>query len=215
MKSTLSYTILLVSLFFVSQTHLFSQKNNKPVKIGEQTWMSVNLNVSVFRNGDVIPEIQSDDDWKKAGEEGKPAWCYYKNDEKNGKKYGKLYNWYAVNDPRGLAPEGWHIPTNDEWMVLVNLFHGPTAAAYYLKSKKGWGKEAKADNSSKFSALPGGMRDDGKAEFLYIGSLGAFWTSTLDEDGMARFQSILDRLSYITSFSDPKDKGLSVRCIKD
>ena len=71
----------------------------KTVTIGEQTWMAENLNVSKFRNGDEIPEAKTNEEWIKAGNEGKPAWCYYENIPANGEKYGKLYNWYAVTDP--------------------------------------------------------------------------------------------------------------------
>lgn len=71
------------------------------VKIGDQIWMTRNLNVDKFCNGDPIPETKTNEEWIKAGENGKPAWCYYDNDPANGEKYGKLYNWYAVNDPRG------------------------------------------------------------------------------------------------------------------
>ncbi len=87
----------------------------KTVKIGDQVWMAENLGVSRYRNGDPIPEVQDPEKWKslKTG-----AWCYYKNDEEYGEIYGKLYNWHAVNDPRGLAPEGWHVPSDKEWMKL-------------------------------------------------------------------------------------------------
>lgn len=80
-----------------------------------RNWANTNLNVRYFRNGDEIPEVSSFSEWLKAGEERKPAWCHYNNDPANGKKYGKLYNWYAVNDPRGLAPIGWYIPSQDQW----------------------------------------------------------------------------------------------------
>ena len=93
----------------------------KSVKIGNQEWMSENLNVDHFRNGDIIPEVKSKEDWEEAGKNGQPAWCYYENDPKNGEKYGKFYNWYAVNDPRGLAPEGWHIPSDGEWTEMINF----------------------------------------------------------------------------------------------
>jgi uncharacterized protein (TIGR02145 family) len=95
--------------------HIDEQSGSKTVKIGAQTWMAENLNVDHYRNGDPIPEVQGKKEWSnlKSG-----AWCYYNNDSENGKKYGKLYNWYAVNDPRGLAPEGWHVPTEGEFETL-------------------------------------------------------------------------------------------------
>lgn len=90
------------------------------VTIGNQVWMTKNLNVDKFRNGDPIPEAKTDEEWIKAGENKQPAWCYYENDPANGEKYGKVFNWYAVNDPRGLAPEGWHDPTEEELQDLFN-----------------------------------------------------------------------------------------------
>jgi uncharacterized protein (TIGR02145 family) len=108
----------------------------KSVKIGTQTWMTENLNVSTFRNGDPIPEVKTNEEWKKAGENKQPAWCYYDNDPKNGAKYGKLYNWYAVNDPRGLAPAGWHIPTDEEWTTLGD--HLGDDDGKKMKSTSGW-----------------------------------------------------------------------------
>ena len=108
------------------------------VKIGNQEWMNRNLDVDRFRNRDLIPHIESDEEWKKAGQNEQPAWCYYDNDPENGKKYGKLYNWFAVNDPRGLAPEGFHVPTDDEWTILVEFLGGKDIAGHKMKSVDGW-----------------------------------------------------------------------------
>ena len=108
----------------------------KTVTIGTQVWMKENLNVSTFRNGDPIPEAKTDEEWERAGELEQPAWCYYDNDPKNGTKYGKLYNWYAVNDARGLAPSGYHVPTDEEW-EMINDFLGDDAGNK-MKSTSGW-----------------------------------------------------------------------------
>jgi uncharacterized protein (TIGR02145 family) len=99
-------------------------KNYKTIVIGSQIWMGENLNTVKFRNGDVIPEIKTEQEWENANIEGKPAWCYYRNDSKNGGKYGKLYNWHAVNDPRGLAPIGWHVPSDSDWSTLSENLGG-------------------------------------------------------------------------------------------
>ena len=88
------------------------------VKIGEQVWMSENLQTSTYRNGDPIQYANSNQEWLDFAYVGEGAWCYYENDDQNGMKYGKLYNWYAVNDSRGLAPKGYHIPSDAEWTVL-------------------------------------------------------------------------------------------------
>ena len=110
----------------------------KTVKIGGQVWMAENLNVSTFRNGDPIPQARTKEEWEKAGENKQAAWCYYDNNPANGKKYGKLYNHYATSDPRGLAPNGWHIPTDSEWKTLLNHLGGFLDAGKKMKSKSGW-----------------------------------------------------------------------------
>jgi len=110
----------------------------KTVTIGTQVWMKENLNVSTFRNGDPIPEAKTAEEWQAAGEAKQPAWCYYDNDPKNGAKYGKLYNWYAVNDVRGLAPVGWHIPADHEWNVIIDYLGGPMEAVVKIKNNVGW-----------------------------------------------------------------------------
>lgn len=112
------------SLGNVSSTNSIAKdadgKVYKSVIIGNQSWMAENLNTSKFRNGDPIPEVKTDEEWAKALKEGRPAWSYYDNDPKKGEIYGKLYNFYAVNDSRGLAPNGWHIPSDNEWTVLTD-----------------------------------------------------------------------------------------------
>jgi len=132
------------------------------VRIGNQEWMTRNLDVDRFRNGDLIPHIKSDEEWKKAGENGQPAWCYYDNDPENGKKYGKLYNWFTVNDPRGLAPEGWHITSQKDWTILVEFLGGYEIAGHKMKSVNDWEEEGydiiigHRYISSGLNILPGG-----------------------------------------------------------
>jgi len=103
----------------IVKTEIIAATKFPSVKIGNQKWMTENLNVEYFRNGDPVPEVKSDSDWKRVGEDKKPAWCYYDNDSANGGIYGRLYNWYAVIDPRGLAPEGWHVSSDEEWSNLI------------------------------------------------------------------------------------------------
>ena len=95
---------------------------NKSIQVGTQTWMAENLNVSTFRNGDVILQAQSDEAWQEAGFNKQAAWCYYNDRIEDSdievKTYGKLYNSFAINDPRGLAPEGWRLPSEADWKKL-------------------------------------------------------------------------------------------------
>ena len=122
-----------LSLFI---TVLIAQTNYaQTVTIGTQVWMTKNLNVDKFRNGDPIPEAKTYEEWTEATENREPAWCYYDNNPDNGDRYGKLYNWYAVHDPRGLAPEGWKIPSDDDWSRLTDFLGGKGVAGAKMKSK--------------------------------------------------------------------------------
>jgi uncharacterized protein (TIGR02145 family) len=184
------------------------------VKIGKQLWTTENLNVSKYRNGDEIPQVQNEAEWAtlKTG-----AWCYYENKDDNGTKYGKLYNWFAVNDPRGLAPEGFHIPSDKEWKTLTTNLGGDTAAG---GKKKETGtalsnsSNQNATNSIGFTALPGGYSDLGGA-FDGIGNDGYWWSSS--ENDMADAWSRILIYSNVTpkrsSFN--KKNGFSVRCLRD
>ena len=96
-------------------------KSYKTFQIGTQLWMAENLNVGVFRNGESIPFVKNEHDWYRVGKDKLPALCYYYNRPAYySEKFGTLYNWYAVVDNRGLAPEGWHIPSDEEWSILIN-----------------------------------------------------------------------------------------------
>ena len=113
-------------LFLASCQKELSYTSGVPgVKISNQLWTLKNLDEITYRNGDIIPHITDSVKWAGLTT---GAWCYYNNDPNNNSTYGKLYNWYAVNDPRGLAPEGWHIPSKDEWTSLINFLGGDAAA---------------------------------------------------------------------------------------
>jgi uncharacterized protein (TIGR02145 family) len=120
-------------LVFIAIVSLSSFGFAQSVTIGTQTWTTKNLDVATFRNGDAIPQAKTFKEWKDAGNNKQPAWCYYDDDAKNGTKYGTLYNWYAVNDARGLAPAGWHIPTDEEWTVLSTFLGGGDVAGKKMK----------------------------------------------------------------------------------
>jgi uncharacterized protein (TIGR02145 family) len=183
--------------------------NQNIVTIGDQLWMNVNK----FRNGDVIPEVKTAEEWKKAGDNKQPAWCYYDNNPVNGEKYGKLYNWYAVNDPRGLAPKGYHIPSDAEWTKLSDYLGGEDAAGIKMKSTSGWNRNGNGTNSSGFSGLPGGFRDD-NGTFNYIGEDGGWWSSTANYSN-AWYRYLNYDFGYVGSSSYNEARGLSVRCLRD
>ena len=207
---------IFASAFFISIFFGFSQNE---VKINNQIWMSSNLNLSRFRNGDTIFHAKTKKEWELASVKGIPAWCYYENDTLNGAKRGKLYNWHAVNDPRQLAPKGWHIPLEKEWKTLeINL--GENGGAK-LKAKTGW-NENNSDNSkvfdsekltSGFNSFQSGMRyEDG---FFMYKTNGYFWTKTEMDKNTAWLYYLDVKSNNVLKNYYNKGIGLSVRCIKD
>ena len=175
-----------------------------------QVWITKNLNADRFRNGDLIPQITNDSIWVNATY---PAWCWYNNDSTLENVYGKLYNWYAVNDSRGLAPQGWHIPNTSEWINYFACQGGDNIAGGRLKAISNlWASpNTGATNESGFTGLPGGLRETDGA-FGYLGNSGVFWSYGLNPD--ARRLSYYSGDIYYPWFCQ-KNSGFSVRCIKD
>jgi len=204
----------IATLFFIAIVSISSFGFAQTVTIGTQTWTTKNLDVATFRNGEAIPQAKTDEEWKAAGKNKQAAWCYYENNSENGTKYGKLYNWYAVNDARGLAPAGWHIPTVEEWTVLSTFLGGEDVAGEKMKSTSGWNDDGNGTNSSGFSGLPGGFRFS-NGSFGVVGILGYWWSASEYDGsdawnrGLANYDSVLYR-NY-----DGKYFGFSVRCVRD
>ena len=197
-----------------------STESGAVVTIGSQVWTSKNLDVATYRNGDVIPQVQEQSTWASL-ETG--AWCYYGNDASNGTKYGKLYNWYAVNDPRGLAPKGFHIPSDAEWTILTDYLGGTAAAGTKMKSSTGWYSNGNGTNSSGFAGFPGGVRfSDGS--FGGVGRFGYWWSATEDNSNFAWYRYLrfsngdVSRANYISkqsAFTGDLWNAFSVRCLGD
>lgn len=183
----------------------------KTVKIGNQTWMAENLNTEYFSNGDPIPYAESIEDWSEAAENSQPAWCYFDNDPENGKKYGRLYNWYAVNDSRGIAPSGWRVASDEDWDELAETLGGEEVGKK-IKSKQGWNDDGNGTDEVGFNALPGGLRDiDG--EFGYRGEACYFWTSTEYSEENAADRFLNHDEDEIDSYDLGKSSGYYIRCI--
>jgi uncharacterized protein (TIGR02145 family) len=187
----------------------------KTVYIGNQLWMAENLKTRHYRDGTAIPSAPlTSSEWLglKTG-----ALCYYDNDELTNKNiYGPLYNWYAVADERTLCPSGWHVPTNDEYLELRDYLGGLTIAGAKMKETVSglWSPpNTGADNSSGFTALPGGDRDEGA--FGSIGNGTGWWSSTaVDEENAWSHYLYYSSTSFFPS-PDEKVSGCSIRCIKD
>ena len=210
MKNKFLIPAILLLVFNFTNLTLSAQKT---VVIGAQTWTTKNLDVTKFRNGDKIPEAKTQKEFDTYGAAGEPAWCYLDFNKDNGKKYGKLYNWYAVNDSRGLAPSGYHIPSDIEWSTLVEFLGGLKVAGIKLKAAYGWRDSGNGTNSSGFSALPSAG---------YGNALAYFWTSTEREEmdvnvkfTHAWYYSLYFSSGLILPEVIQKFYGLAVRCVKN
>ena len=160
------------------------------VLIGTQTWNRKNLNVTTYRDGTPIPEVKDATAWASLTT---GAWCHYNNDPANDAIYGKLYNWYAVNNSRGLAPSGFHVPTNTELSAVSDM-----------------------KNPNGFAGLPGGQRLF-NGEFVQIGEVGKWWSSSLEQfdSNSALFRNLNYSNGSVGGFNDSKPYGSSVRCVSN
>lgn len=176
--------------------------------------MNKNLDVAFYRNGDPIPQVTNATAWAALGT---GAWCYYNNDSILGAKYGKLYNWYAVNDPRGLAPQGWHIPSDAEWTTLETTLGGSSVAGGKMKEAGtlNWlSPNTAGNNNSGFAGLPGGYRYD-NGPFLDVGNYGFWWSSTENGPTSAWARYLGYGFGNVNRATNFKPGGLSVRCLRD
>jgi uncharacterized protein (TIGR02145 family) len=212
-SALLSIVFLLITSSLIAQVTDKDGNSYGTVQIGTQIWTTSNLSVTHFRNGDVIPEAEDSTAWVQANANQAPAWCYYNSDPANGKTYGKLYNWYAVNDSRGLTPNGWHVPTDDEWTNLSTYLGGESVAGTKMKSKSGWKNNGNGTNEAGFAGLPSGYRYyDGS--FDYIKQRGGWWSSS-EYLTNVWFRYLSYGKGNIGWDVHTKDYGFSVRCLGD
>lgn len=188
----------------------------KTIQIGTQTWMAENLRVSKYRNGALIQNIQNDNQWATLTT---GAWCNYNNETKNDKEFGKMYNWFAAVDSRSICPIGWHMPSSAEWSILESFLGGVNIISPKLRETetKHWVNNDGATNSSGFTALPGGLRNNvGDGKFYDFGIAAPFWSSTSTAYGayIARITKT-NAIDVYQVFSISKTTGAYIRCIKD
>lgn len=239
--------LLIILLFFIQacEKDLTSPDENKTgtvedidghvyktIKIGTQWWMAENLKVTRYRNGDIIPNVIEDSLWRKLSY---GAFCAYDNEQMYVDTYGLLYNWYAISDNRGVAPDGWHVPTDEEWKQL-EIFLGMNRSEADAIGGRGSSSIAASKlagdaslwpdgeltfypefGASGFSALPGGFRTSGAAHFDAIGEFAFFWSSS-------EFSGYKEHVwrrhlnwnnSNISRDLSTKETAYSVRCVKD
>lgn len=193
------------------------------VKIGDQWWMAENLKVTHYRNGDSIPNVTDNTKWKNLT---MGAYCAYNNDTNNVATYGLLYNWYAVNDKRNLAPPGWHIPTDKEWKHLERYLGMAKSKAdssgwrgtdegSKLKATTGWSNNDNNTNAYGFTALPSGSRSYYGGSFSGLRQNGYWWSATESGWNWAWYRYLDNNSSGILRDYFYKQSGYSVRCVKD
>ncbi|NVN96269.1 MAG: fibrobacter succinogenes major paralogous domain-containing protein [Bacteroidetes bacterium] len=193
------------------------------IKIGTQVWMVENLKVTHYRNGDKISNVKNSTQWRKLTT---GAYCNYDNDPTNAVTYGRLYNWYAINDSRRIAPKGWHVSSDAEWNILEKYLDNSIDTTYIgwtgtdigNKLKEAgtshWFSGNSGTNSSNFTALPGGYRgSDGK--FAGIRSLGYWWTAIVYGVTYTWNRSLGYGSATVGKDDDEKAVGFSLRCLKD
>jgi len=202
----------------------------KTVKIGDQWWMAENLKVTRYPNGDAIPHVTDNTAWANLGDNNTDdAYCFYNNDESLG--YGALYTYAAAKD---ACPTGWHLPSDAEWTELENYlivngynYDGTTSGnkiGKSLASTSGWnssddvgavGNNQSSNNTTSFTALPGGGRHDGYGTFCSVGYLGYWWSSTEYSSSHAYYRYLYDYYAYVSRSNYGKSNGFSVRCLRD
>jgi uncharacterized protein (TIGR02145 family) len=185
------------------------------ITLGKQTWTAENLKVTRYNDGTPIPRVENGTSWDTLSV---GAYCWYGNDVKHKDSYGALYNWNVLNNSHSVCPAGWHIPTDDEWTILINFLGGQADAGKKLKAQTSWAfagaAQGNGTNESGFKALAGGCRyADGS--FASIEYFGCWWSSTSDisNNAWGRYLSYYDTNVYRQS--SEKKNGFSIRCIKD
>ncbi len=187
--------------------------NYSTIAVGNQVWMAENLRVTHYRNGDAIPNETNSTTWSGLTS---GAYCWYDNDPANKTTYGALYNWYTVDDSRGLCPYGWHVPTDTEWSTLTTYLGGVGVAGGKMKATSDlWtSPNLDATNISNFSGLPGGYRYN-SGTFDNIGSHGYWWSSSELSSSYARHRYLFYDYGGIYVGYNYRRSGLSVRCLRD
>lgn len=199
--------------FVLSECKDASGNYYSTVKIGNKIWMAENLKTKKYRTGDNVLNFSGNNDW---GFYTIGSFCVYGNSEPHLATYGLLYNWYAINDGRNIAPEGWHVATDAEWSDLMAVLGGTAFAGSKIKETRQsvWSAIEYATNTSGFSGLPGGMRQS-SGSFTGLNTNAAWWTSTENSGTYGWYWSVNNVSNLLTRDFFNKNTGFAIRCVKD
>ena len=178
------------------------------VQIGDQCWFAENLRTTIYLNGEAIPQNLSGGDWSSTTS---GAMAFYDNVSTS----SGLYNWYAVDDARGLCPSSWHVPTDAEWTIMTDHLGGESVAGGQMKMDYGWYGGGNGTNSSGFSGLPGGYRFDGGGGFYNAGDAGFWWSSSPLWGSSSWGRYLYSSSESVSGGSVNRRSGFSVRCVRD
>ncbi len=216
-----NYSNIIVDLPTASKTLNFVQTECKDasgnyystVKIGNKIWMAENLKTAKYRNGDNIVNFSSNSDW---GFYSIGSYCVYNNNDTNSKTYGNLYNWFAINDSRNIAPDGWHVAKDDDWANLVSILGGESVAGYKIKETGlvHWATNPTATNESGFSGLPSGYRLS-SGSYTGLGTNANWWTADENSSTLSWYRAINSSTNGMSRDYYNKNTGFAVRCVKD
>lgn len=202
MKKILTIIAIAITTNAMAQVTDIDGNVYQTVQIGTQLWMSENLKVTRFSNGDSIPqETQTAYD---------PAWLYYSNNAANDSIYGKLYTGSTPGDNRNVCPIGWHVPSNADWTTLINFLGGDSIAGKKIKSNNGWD----GMNESGFNGLPAGFIYGNNA-FMLMGTHGYWWSSTPLDQFHQYFTHAESWSDEFNINAEVNNIGMSIRCIND
>ena len=220
------YGQILTSSFACGDAVSYQGYDYATVLIGDQCWFAENLRNENYENGDAIPSNLSDSDWWNTTSGavavyGEDSGCNNDSPDIDAcdpaqslNEFGRLYNWYAVDDARGLCPSGWHVPTDGEWTVMTNHLGGEAVAGGEMKTDYGWNGGGNGTNSSGFSGLPGGIRNLLNGYFNYAGDYGFWWSSSPDGSS-AWIRNLNSNLGDVSRQYFGQRFGFAVRCVRD
>jgi len=213
------YILLLFALSLGTTVTDIDGNVYETVLIGEQLWMAENLKVTHYNDGSEIPNITNNGEW---GGLSNGAYGDYNNNPTNSETYGRLYNWHTVNDDKGVCPDGWHVPSDEEYTIITDYLGGESVAGGKMKEAghEHWNYHSdevteEATNESGFTGLPAGFRHNSTGNYNNMGTGGYFWSPSELSINNERYRFLSTYSSGVNRSLIDKQCGVSIRCLAD